>query len=180
MNLGFTGIVRNSIMLTITGTGTTTVTAQTNAISPAVASGTIAFGNFSTLLQPPPTNGSAYRVALPTPGAVIAATLDAIVTYNGAPTASIGVARRVLAGGAPDVPLANLRVASPALASWTSGAQGAQVPDAGSLGYNICTAAGDLTCVNGKPYNHSLAVFVPDTQPAGAFSTTVVYTGTMP
>jgi hypothetical protein len=180
VNLGFTGIVRNSVMLTVTGAGTTTITGSTSATMPVRATGTVDFGSFSTLLNPPPANASASRVALPSPGAVVAARLNAIITYNGAATATITVGRVSPAGGAPDVPLTSLRVASPALAFWSSGTQGTQVPDAGMPGYNLCTAAGDLTCQNGKAYTHSLAIFVPDTQKAGPFTTAVVYSGTMP
>ncbi|MBN2576681.1 MAG: hypothetical protein JXP73_19100 [Deltaproteobacteria bacterium] len=180
VDLGFVGNVRNSIILTIIGTGATTITNEVTSGMPTHASATIEFGTFATQLQPPPSNGTGYRVSLPSPGAVVAATLDAMVTYNGATTASLTVSRLVAAGGPPDVPLADLRVASPALATWTSGTEGAQVPDAGLPGYDLCTASGDPTCETGKPYNHSLAVFLPDNRAAGPFTTVVVYTGTMP
>ena len=180
VDLGFVGNVRNSIILTIAGTGTTSISAQVSRGMPTHSSATIDFGSFSTQLQPPPGNGTGYRVALPSPGAVVAATLDAMVTYNGAVTASLTVARLNPAGGLPDIPLADLRLASPALATWTSGTQGTQVPNAGLPGFDLCLAAGDLTCQTAKAYNHSLAVFLPDTRPAGPFTTVVVYTGTMP
>jgi hypothetical protein len=180
VDLGFVGNVRNSIILTIIGTGTTTISGEQSRGMPTHASATIDFGTFSTQLQPPPSNGTGYRVALPSPGAVVAATLDAMVTYNGAATASLTVGRLMPAGGLPDVPLADLRVASPALATWTAGTQGVPVPNAGLPGYNICTAAGDLTCLNAKPYNHSIAMFLPDTRLAGPVTTAIVITGTMP
>ena len=180
VDLGFIGNVRNSIILTIVGTGTTTISGEVSRGMPTHASATINFGSFSTQLQPPPANGTGYRVSLPSPGAVVAATLEAMVTYNGQSTASLTVARLYAAGGVNDIPLPDLRVACPALATWTSGSQGAQVPNAGLLGYNLCTAAGDLTCQTGKPYTHSLAIFLPDTRPAGPFTTVVVYEGTMP
>jgi len=147
---------------------------------PTHAQGTIDFGTFSTLLQPPPANGAAYRVALPAPGAVVVATLDAFIDYNGSATASLSVGRRSAAGAPPDVPLANLRVASPSLGAWTSGSQGAQVPDFGQPAHNLCTATGDATCLAAKSYVHDLAIYLPDTQAAGPFSTVVLYTGTMP
>ena len=46
------------------------------------------------------------------------------------------VTRKNAAGAAPDVPLANLRIASPALATWTSSTNGVQVPNAGFAGFN--------------------------------------------
>lgn len=180
VDLGFIGNVRNSIILTILGTGTTTIASPVTSGMPAHASATIDFGTFSTELQPPPTNGQGFRVSLPSPGAVVVATLDAMITYNGASAASLSVSRLVAPVGPSDIPLSDLRVVSPALAPWTSGAQGAQVPNAGLPGYDLCIGAGDPTCETGKLYPHNLAVFLPDNRPAGAFTTVVVYEGTMP
>jgi hypothetical protein len=180
VDLGFIGNVRNSIMLTVLGTGSTVLTNGASVGMPVHATATIDFGAFSTILRPGPATGLGYRVTLPSPGAVVAATLAAMVTYNGAPTAALTISRLSPAGGLPDLPLSDLRVASPALVSWTAGTNGAQVPDAGLPGFNLCTAAGDLTCETGKPYPHSLAVFIPDSRPAGPFTTVVVYQGTMP
>jgi hypothetical protein len=180
VDLGFIGNVQGSIILTIMGTATTTIASPVTNGMPTHASGTIDFGTFTTELQPPPSNGKGFRVSLPSPGAVVAATLEAMVTYNGATAASLTVSRLVTPAGPLDIPLADLRVASPALATWTSGAQGTQVPDAGLPGYDLCIGAGDPTCETGKLYTHNLAVFLPDSRPAGAFTTVVVYEGTMP
>ena len=180
VRLGFIGVVTNSVMITIIGFNTTSFNSTSSSAMPVHAQGTINFGTFSTLLQPPPANGTGYRVALPAPGAVVVATLDAMIDYNGNATASLTVGRRSAAGGAPDVPLANLRVASPARASWTAGNQGVQVPNFGLPAYNLCTATGDVTCLAAKSYVHDIAVYIPDTQVAGPFSTTVLFTGTMP
>jgi hypothetical protein len=180
VRLGFNGMVTNSVLITIVGFNTTSFNTSNTAAMPTHATGTINFGTFSTLLQPPPTNGTGYRVALPAPGAVVVATLDAMIDYNGNTTASLTVGRRSAAGGPPDVPLANLRVASPSRASWTAGNQGAQVPNFGLPAYNLCTATGDVTCVAAKFYVHDLAIYLPDTQAAGPFSTIILYTGTMP
>jgi hypothetical protein len=180
VRLGFVGAVANSVLINIVGFGTTTLSSSSSAAMPTHAQGSINFGTFSTLLQPPPTNGTGHRVLLPAPGAVVVATLDAVIDYNGATTATLAVGRRSAAGGPPDVPLANLRVASPSLAIWSSGSQGVQVPNFGQPAYNLCTATGDTTCIAAKSYVHDLAVYVPDTQAAGPFTTTILYTGTMP
>ena len=180
VRLGFIGTVSNSVLINIVGFGTTSFNSSSSSAMPTHATGTINFGTFSTLLQPPPLNGTGYRVALPAPGAVVVATLDATIDYNGNATASLTVGRRSAAGGAPDVPLANLRVASPSRASWTSGSQGVQVPNFGLPAYNLCTATGDATCLAAKSYVHDLAIYIPDTQVAGPFSTVILYTGTMP
>ncbi len=180
VRLGFTGMVTNSVLMTIVGFGTTNLNSGNSTAMPTHAQGTINFGTFSTLLQPPPVNGTGYRVALPMPGAVVVATLNATIDYNGNTTASLSVGRRSPAGSAPDVPLANLRVSSPARASWSSGVQGTQVPDFGLPAYNLCTATGDTTCLAAKSYVHDIAVYIPDSQAAGPFSTVVLYTGTMP
>jgi hypothetical protein len=180
VQLGFIGMVTNSVLITIVGFGTTTISAMASAAMPTHATATVDFGTFSTLLKPPPANGAGYRVALPAPGAVVVASLDAVIDYNGATSATLTVGRAAPAGTAPDVPLANLRIASPSLASWTTGDQGVQVPDFGQPGYDICTATGDTTCIATKSYVHDLAVFVPDAQATGPFSTVALYTGTMP
>jgi hypothetical protein len=80
VQLGFIGTVRNSIMMTIVGTGATAINPATSAIMPTPAAGTIDFGSFTTRLQPGPTNGQGYRVSLPAPGVVVVATLDAMLT----------------------------------------------------------------------------------------------------
>jgi hypothetical protein len=180
VRLGFVGIVTNSVLITIIGFGTTALTGSTSAAMPTHAQATINFGTFTSLLQPGPSNGTGYRVLLPQPGAVVVATLDAFIDYNGATTASLTVGRAAAAGAPPDLPLANLRVASPSLPTWTAGNQGVQVPNFGLPAYNICTATGDATCIAAKSYVHDLAVFVPDTQASGPFSVTTLYTGTMP
>lgn len=180
VDLGFIGNVRNTILVTVLGTGSTVLTNGPSVGMPVHATGTINFGSFSTLLQPPPATGLGYRVALPSPGAVVVATLDAIITYNGSATAALTVSRLSPAGGLPDIPLGDLRVASPALATWTTGTQGSAIPNPGPPAFDLCTAAGDLTCETGKPYPHSLAVFIPDSRAAGPFTTVVVYQGTMP
>jgi hypothetical protein len=179
VRLGFVGIVTNSILVTIIGFGTTTLNPMASAAMPTHASATVNFGTFSTML-PLLTNGTGYRVTVPAPGAVAVATLDAFIDYNGATTASLTVGRAAAVGPAPDVPLDNLRVAAPPLASWTAGNQGTQVPALSLPGYNLCTAVGDATCIGTKSYLHDLAVYIPDTQVAGPFSTVVLYTGTMP
>jgi hypothetical protein len=180
VQVGFNGIVDSSIQLTIVGTGPTTLSNIVSALAPTHASATINFGSFTTLAPWLANNANGYRTTSGTDGAIVAARLLASVTYNGASTASILLGRAVPAGAAPDVPLANLRVASPPLATWTAGTNGTQIPDAGQLGYDLCVAAGDATCQNGLDYPHQLAVFVPDGQVGGAFTTVVVYTGTAP
>jgi hypothetical protein len=180
VRLGFVGIVTNSVLISIVGFGTTTFNSTASAAMPTHARATINFGSFTTLLQPPPANGTGHRVLLPAPGAVVVATLDAFIDYNGAAAASLTVGRAAAAGAPPDVPLANLRVASPSRATWTAGNQGVQIPNFGLPGFNICTATGDTTCIATKSYLHDLAVYVPDSQVAGPFSTVVLYTGTMP
>jgi hypothetical protein len=180
VRLGFVGIVTNSVLITIVGFGSTTLSSSTTVAMPTHAQATIDFGTFTSLLQPAPSNGAGYRVLLPQPGAVVVATLDAFIDYNGATTASLTVGRAAAAGGPPDVPLANLRVASPSLATWTAGNQGVQVPNFGLPAHNICTATGDATCIAAKSYVHDLAVFIPDAQASGPFSVTTLYTGTMP
>ncbi len=180
LQIQFNGTISTTVMLTITGGGPTTLAGTTTAIAPARAQGTIDFGSFSTLQPLAATNARRFRTTGGTPGAVIAATLVATVLYNGNPTASITVARKVVAAGLPDVPLANLRVSSPMLAVWSAGTNGTMVPNAGFAGIDVCRMAGDATCVNDKPYTHDLAVFLPDTQVSGPFSTTVVYSSTSP
>jgi len=178
--IGIGGRVVNEVVLAVSGSGSTVLSGASLAQGPGRASGTIDFGSFSTLLQPGPTNGQGFRVALPSAGVVVTATLSATIFYHGSPSATITVSRQNLASSLPDLPLSGLRIASPAIGTWTSGQQGTQVPNAGLPGFNPCQAAGDITCIHGKPYRHSLALFLPDTRPAGPFSTTILYSGTVP
>ena len=180
VRLGFVGMVTNSVLISIVGSGTTTLSNPQDATMPTQAQATIDFGTFTSLLQPPPANGTGYRVLLPAPGAVLVATFEAFIDYNGATTASLTVGRAAPAGGPPDVPLGNLRVASPSLVSWSAGDQGVAVPNLGQPAFDICTATGDATCIAAKSYVHDLAIYLPDAQAAGPFSVTTLYTGTMP
>jgi len=180
VQLGFNGLIAGSVQLTIVATGPTSLTGTASVAGPAHSVGTIDLGAFTTTRPNTAENSSGFRITSGTPGAVLAARLIATLSYNGTTTGSITVARRNLAGAAPDVPLANLRVASPPLTTWTSSLDGSQVPDAGQPGLDICTAAGAVTCVNGQTFEHELAIFVPDSQPTGPFTTVVLYTGTAP
>lgn len=180
VRLGFVGTVSNTVLISIVGFGSTTLSNPQDATMPTHAQATIDFGTFTSLLQPPPANGAGYRVLLPAPGAVLVATFEAFIDYNGSTTASLTVGRAAVAGGPPDVPLNSLRVASPSLASWTAGDQGVAVPALGQPAFDICTATGDVTCIAAKSYVHDLAIYLPDAQAAGPFSVTTLYTGTMP
>jgi hypothetical protein len=178
--IGIGGRLVNQVMLVVSGSGSTALSGTSMAHGPGRQVGTVDFGSFSTVLQPGPTNGQGFRVSLPAAGVVVSATLSATIFYHGSPTATITVSRQIPAGPLPDLPLSGLRIASPARGAWSSGLQGTQVPDAGLPGFNPCQAAGDLTCFSGKPYRHSLALFLPDTRPAGPFHTTILYSGTVP
>jgi hypothetical protein len=178
VQLALIGNVSSAIQLSIVGSGNTVISNATSTLPGTPAVGTVDFGAFSTL-RPYTAKGDAYRILGVNPGAVIAARLIATLTFHGTPTASISVARQLPAGPAPDVPLAHLRLSSPPIA-WSAPTQGSMVPDANTQGTDICIAAGATTCGSGVPYEHHIAIFLPDTQPAGNFSTVVVYTAVAP
>jgi hypothetical protein len=179
LEVSFNGIIESSIQMVIVGTGNTSITATAIAAQPIHSAGTIDFGAFTTTQPQFVANADGYRITGATPGAIVAAKLMATVTYNGATTASMTVERLVLAGGGGDVPLANLRIASPALATWPDFTGGVEVPDAGQPGYDLCQAQ-DVTCTSATPYEHQLAVWLPDSQLSGPFSTVVLYSATTP
>ncbi|MFN0063532.1 MAG: hypothetical protein ACKVPX_13570 [Myxococcaceae bacterium] len=180
LQIQFNGIISTTVMINVSGAGPTTLTGTTTALQPTRAVGTIDLGTFNSVLPGSSVNCDAYRASSGTPGAILAASMLATVTYNGSTTASVTVMRRNPVGALPDIPLANLRVSSPGLPAWSTGTDGTAVPSSAGPGLDICTLAGDPTCVNGVGYLHQLAVFVPDTQLSGPFSTTVLYTATSP
>lgn len=182
VNITFTGIIQSSVALTLTGKDLTTLSGTANAVNDP-ATGTVDFGSFSVLGPLTVTNGQITRTSSGTSGVLVIADLIATLVYQGTTTGTILVTRASAAGAPPDVPLANLRIASPPLplAAWTSETSGTQVPDASAPGFSLCTANGrDTTCQDAVAYDHQLAVFVPQTQPAGDFSTVVLYSGTAP
>jgi hypothetical protein len=178
VQIALIGNVSSSIQLSIVGSGKTTITQATQTVAGTPAVGTVDFGTFTTL-WPHAAQGDAYRITGPTAGAIVAARLIATLTYHGSTTGSIQVARQLPASAWPDVPLANLRLSSPPVA-WSSATQGQVVPDAGAPGTDLCITAGATTCGSGVPYEHHIAIFLPDMQPAGTFSTVVVYTAVAP
>ncbi len=171
------GILVSSVKLDISGSGTTALSATTSATNPTAAVGTLDFGTFSTQTPAAATQTTfAGRTTAGTAGAIVAGTLSATLTFSGATSGTVRVSRKVAAGATPDIPANNLRVASPALASWPQSTSGLNIPDPGTS-VDICTGALGA-CTSATPYLHQLAVFVPDTQASGAFSSVVTYSGT--
>ncbi|MFN0063531.1 MAG: hypothetical protein ACKVPX_13565 [Myxococcaceae bacterium] len=176
VEITITGVVTSSVSLDIVGTGTTALAGTTSGANPVAGTGTLDFGTFSTQNAAAATNTSfAGRTAL-NDGAIVAGSLSATLTFNGATTGTVTVARQAAAGALPDVPAGNLAVATPALAGWTAITDGTAIPNPGTS-VDVCTGVAGA-CNSGQAYVHELAVFVPDTQAAGAFSTVVTYTGT--
>lgn len=167
------GTVTSAVTLDIVGvTGVTTLSATNNTVNPPV--GTIALGTFSALNPSSATNARvAARTTSGATGAILAASLDATLTYSGATTGTITIARKAAAGALPDIPAGNLRFALGDATTWAATPAGTNVPNPGSS-VNACggNAASATAC------RHELAVFIPDTQVSGAFSSVVVYTGT--
>ena len=137
--------------------------------------GTIEFGKFST--QTPSTASEALfagRTSRGEAGTLIAVEVSAKMSFSGGSTGVIKLSRKYPAGGFPDVPSAHLRVAVPGLGRpWASATDGTAVPEPGDF-VNVCPGR----CNSDEFYRHELAVFIPDTQAAGAFSAVLTYEAT--
>lgn len=168
------GTVVSSVSLNVTGAPGTVLSGTSSATSPTAAVGTLDFGSFSTQ-TPSAANNTTFagRTAANT-GAIVAGSLTATLTYSGALTGSITVQRKTIpVVGTSDIQAGNLRVASPALASWTAATDGTAVGNPGTT-TDICSGS----CTSGTGYTHQLAVYIPDTQAFGLFTSVVTYTGT--
>jgi len=173
IDITLTGTIESSVQLTIDGASLSAETNVTGAPSTAI----VDFGTFSTT-TPLGSIGAdvAARSTSGTPGLFVGAELTATLTYSGTSTGSISIERAAAAGAAPDVPAGNLRFGA-AGTTWADAAtSGSAIADPGVAAVDLCGG----TCTNTTAYPHELAVFVPDTQAAGAFTTVVRYTGTAP
>ncbi len=171
------GVLVSSVRLDVSGAGATVLTNTSAPTNSPASIGTLDFGTFSS--QTPETTSNttfAGRARVGTPGVIMAGSFTARLTFSGADRGTLNVSRKVSAGALPDIPANNLRMASPALETWTQASDGINIPNPGSS-VAVCTGAFGA-CTSGTAYLHQIAVFVPDTQAAGAFSSVVVYTAT--
>lgn len=193
VDITLTGNVTSAVQLSVTtGTGTPKFTAY-NSPATGAATATLDFGTFTTAdgaagsFMPIKTRATD---AAGKGGAAVAGTLSATITFSGATKGSVQIARASLAPSsytgntttAGDVPANDLRWADATAGSavwatpFTTGNTN-NVNDPGSA-TELCPNPTTTGCTSPTTLNTNIGVFVPDSQPAGLFSTVVVYTAT--
>ena len=177
VDLTLQGTIQSSLVLDITATGVTALTAHTSNVMPTASVATIDFGTFSTQ-SASLGNGRIVRTTAGTPGAFAIAELEATATYSGnlgGNTAGSIDLTLGAAGGTSAIAAGNTRVQTTLPASWADSADGTALSaSAVSICPNAAPLGGD--CASGTAYGHELAVFVPDTQAAGTFTQVITYT----
>lgn len=187
----FTGELTSAVELVITGSTDSNGNDQTE-LTGSGAAGVVNFGIYN--LATPLLTGEKNRTTSGTPGTYLVATLRAqVFTSGGHGGAVIDIARTFPYQGPPDVPqqnlffafwgIGNIRIRNTQLwwPNWTrypnifSSIAVFEVPPAGTVpgGGNL-----DPGLQSGDFIDHQIAVWIPDSQPAGPFSTTVTYTAT--
>jgi hypothetical protein len=165
-NITFQGVLTSALELHVVGDDDTNVT---SAVPGNPATGIVNFGTFSTVNPELVETGDGYRTIAGDAGAMVVASMIATIIYNGAATGSVTIGQQNALGLLP----AQVRHGS-ATATWNAGTDHAQVP-AIATPAELCPAG---NCASGTPLPHRVAIFLPDTQPDGAFSTIISYTAT--
>jgi len=163
----FNATLQNAITLTLTGIADG---AATTTIAGAGTAGVVNFGTFNTLCNPAITNGECVRTTGGTAGAHLVAPFRATVAFSGAPSADVGISKNVAGATA-----FGLKFASGVATAWTNSADGTNMLDplAAAAENNL-----GLGVASGTAIDHQVALFFPDTQAAGAYTTTVRWTAT--
>lgn len=168
--IDFTGVIESSIRITVNTRSSTVL----NALSGST--GEVDFGSFSTVNVAAVSNGRGVRTTGTSPiaGAHVIAQMTANVTYSGATVANSGAINLVNSSNTGTSPIAanNVKMIIAPSSAWTSSADGTAIASA-APGTPLCT-----NCVSGAAQDHEIALFIPDTQAAGDFSSIVTYTGT--
>jgi len=182
VDLTLSGTIASSMVLSISGTGTTTLNVTGSNIMPNPSTATVDFGSFST--QTGFTGAANGRFVRPagTAGAFLVAELNATATFSGnaggASAANINLTLGAAGGSAPASPIAagNTRVQVLPI-SWANATSGTVI-DATNV--SICPNTDPVSgnCASGVANLHELAVYIPDTQAAGNFTQVVRYTAT--
>lgn len=184
------GTITSSIAISVTGSVDQNGGRTTN-ITGSGPTGVVDFGTYD--LPGPLTNGDKHRVNSNPKGNYLVATLTVMTTFSGGGTtnAAVDIQRANPCGGPPDVSCAgngslfyakmlprrpNQKASWPKWSRYPETNPGVfvmplstYVPGTGNL---------DNLMQNGDSMDHQVAVWIPDSLPAGAFSTVVTYTAT--
>jgi hypothetical protein len=164
----FNATLQNAITLTLTGIADG---AATTTIAGTGTAGVVNFGTFNTLCNPAITNGECVRTTAGTSGAYLVASFRATVAFSGAPSADVGISKNV----AGAIGFGGLKFASGVATAWTNSGDGTTMLDplAAAAENNL-----GVGVASGTAIDHQVALFFPDTQAAGAYTTTVRWTAT--
>jgi hypothetical protein len=165
IDITLTGSIESSVVLVVD---------SARMVQTGVNTGEVDFGSFST--------NSFGTVNADRParddddnGLWLAVDVNATVSYSGVTGADVSL-DRVADPGVGDIPVGNLYAAANQAAVTDQAAAGLAAIDGPSASspFDVCGGA----CTNGQSIDHQLAVFIPDTQAAGIFSTVVSYSAT--
>jgi hypothetical protein len=190
VDIALRGSITSSVAITVSGSIDQASGAVTTVIGTGIQ-GVVDFGTYD--LAGPLINGEKQRVPANPKGNYLVATLrvTTIFTGGGASTAAVDIQRANPCGGPPDVSCAgagslfyakmtprkpNQRATWPKWSRYPETNAGvfvmplsSYVPGAGNL---------DNLMANGESIDHQVAVWIPDAQLPGPFSTLVTYTVT--
>lgn len=189
-DIALRGTIVSSVAITVTGSIDQSSGAVTT-ITGAGVQGVVDFGTYD--LAGPLANGEKQRVPTNPRGNYLIATLrvTTVFTGGGSPTAAVDIQRTNPCGGPPDVSCAgsgslfyakmtprkpNQRASWPKWMRYPETNAGVSVMPLST--YVPGTGNLDNLMANGDSMDHQVAVWIPDSQPAGAFSTLVTYTVT--
>jgi len=183
VDLTLQGTIQSALVLTVAGTGNTTINVLASNVMPTPSTAIVNFGSFSTAQGTGPLaagGGQLVRTSAGTAGAFAIAELEAMATYSanaGGPSAANINLTLGAAGGTSPIAVNNTRVQRTLPADWTNSANGATIS---ATDTSICPNGNTTTgnCASAAAIGHELAVFVPDTQAAGTFTQVVRYTAT--
>lgn len=190
VDIALQGTITSSVAITVTGSVDQSSGAVTTIAGTGVQ-GVVDFGTYD--LAGPLANGEKQRVPTNPRGNYLIATLRVTTVFTGSGTgrAAVDIQRTNPCGGPPDVSCAgsgslfyakmtprkpNQRATWPKWMRYPETNAGVfvmplstYVPGAGNL---------DNLMANGESMDHQVAVWIPDSQPPGPFSTLVTYTVT--
>jgi len=191
--LTFGGQLESAITIEVTGSIDLSGN-ETTVVSGSGSAGVINFGTYD--LAGNLLTGAKHRVNGPPSGrgTYLVATLSVRVLFSGGFTsANVDIARTNPTGGPPDIPqnhlffafmgpknakAKNQKLTWPRWKDFPEQRLNTSVFEVPAAGYVPGTGNLDAQMASGDFLDHQIAVWIPDAQPAGPFSTTVTYTAT--
>jgi hypothetical protein len=192
VDLTLTGTVTSSIAISVTGSvdlqrGVATV------ITGNGVQGVVNFGTYNLAGMPLTGDKQTVPIAGGGPGSYLVATLTVRTTFSGGGSmqAAVDIQRTNPCGPAPDIACGspgrlfyavqgtrNIKVFWPLWANYPRLGYGATVFDVPDSTY--VPGAGNINnlMLSGDTIDHQVAIWIPNSAPAGAFSTMVTYTAT--